>query len=140
MKKIFLISFILFSFNVLAQEHKIKVVFDITSSSPKVHKTAIKHLSLMANAYPDSEFELVMYSGAGKMATYENKEIAEKLSKVISLDNARVILCEATMNKLGLNKKNLVKGVETVPDGILEIAIKQSKGWGYIKEGFNSSN
>ena len=140
MKKIFIILLILFNYNVLAQDQNIKVVFDITSSSPNVHKTAIKHLSLMATAYPNSEFELVMYSGAGKMATYENKEIVEKLIKVISLDNARVILCEATMRKLGLNKKDLVYGIETVPDGILEIAVKQSKGWAYIKEGFNSSN
>ena len=138
MKYIFLSLFVFL--NTLAQNQNIKVVFDITSSSPKAHKTAIKHLSLMANAYPDSEFELVMYSGSGKMATYENKEIAEKLSEVVYLDNARVILCEATMNKLGLKRKDLVEGVETVPDGILEIAIKQSKGWSYIKEGLNSSN
>ena len=137
---IHLVFFILLTFNLFAQDQKIKVVFDLTSSSPVVQKTAIRHISMMAKAYPDSEFEMVMYSGAGKLATYENKELALRLSKVTQMDNAKVVLCEATMRKLGLNKNDLVKGVQTVPDGILEIALKQANGWGYIKEGLNSSN
>ena len=52
---------------ILAQNEPIKVVFDVTSSNPDVHRTAAKHLRLMAEAYPESEFELVIYSGAFKM-------------------------------------------------------------------------
>ncbi|MBN09690.1 MAG: hypothetical protein CMC79_04895 [Flavobacteriaceae bacterium] len=137
-RKLAVIAFILFLTNTNAQSEDIKVDFDITSSSTSVHNTAIRHLTGMAKAYPNSKFELVMYSGAGKLATYENKELAMKVSKVAAMDNARVILCEGTMNRLGLKKDDLVTGVETVPDGILEIAIKQAKGWAYIKQGLNT--
>jgi len=38
------------------------------------------------------------------------------------------------MRRFKADKNDIVKGVNFVPDGILEIVDKQSKGWGYIKE------
>jgi intracellular sulfur oxidation DsrE/DsrF family protein len=38
------------------------------------------------------------------------------------------------MKKYGVNQSQLIAGVQTVPDGILEIVQKQAAGWGYIKE------
>jgi hypothetical protein len=33
----------------------------------------------------------------------------------------------------GVDKSQLIPGVQTVPDGIYEIIQKQHEGWGYIK-------
>jgi hypothetical protein len=38
------------------------------------------------------------------------------------------------MKRDGIDKRELLPNVEVVPDGILEIATKESEGWGYIKE------
>ena len=41
--------------------------------------------------------------------------------------------CEVAMEKQKLEKGQLLTGVETVPDGIYEILLKQGEGYGYIK-------
>jgi intracellular sulfur oxidation DsrE/DsrF family protein len=38
------------------------------------------------------------------------------------------------MKRYNVAKTQLLPGVETVPDGIIEIIDRQREGWGYIKE------
>jgi intracellular sulfur oxidation DsrE/DsrF family protein len=38
------------------------------------------------------------------------------------------------MKRHKVDVSQLIPGVTTVPDGILEIIKRQSEGWGYIKE------
>ena len=50
-------------------------------------------------------------------------------------DNIDFVICEGTMKRHNVDKSQIISGVKTVPDGILEIIEKQQDGWGYIKEG-----
>lgn len=118
----------------LAQSEPIKVVFDVTSSNPDVHRTAAKHLRLMAEAYPQSEFELVIYSGAYKMVDRKSSVAGETLSQIVNKDNVDIVICEQTMKRHKMTMEDLIPGVGAVPDGIYEIVMKQKQGWGYIKE------
>lgn len=118
----------------LAQSEPIKVVFDVTSSNPDVHRTAAKHLRLMAEAYPQSEFELVIYSGAYKMVDRKSSVAGETLSQIVNKDNVDIVICEQTMKRHKMTMEDLIPGVGSVPDGIYEIVMKQKQGWGYIKE------
>jgi len=119
---------------ILAQNEPIKVVFDVTSSNPDVHRTAAKHLRLMAEAYPESEFELVIYSGAFAMVDKKSSAAGETLSAVVNRDNVDIVICQQTMKRHKMTMDDLIPGVGSVPDGIYEIIIKQKQGWGYIKE------
>ncbi|MHA7830916.1 MAG: DsrE family protein [Flagellimonas sp.] len=119
---------------ILAQNEPIKVVFDVTSSNPDVHRTAAKHLRLMAEAYPESEFELVIYSGAFKMVDKKSSVAGETLSAVVNRDNVDIVICQQTMKRHKMTMDDLIPGVGSVPDGIYEIIMKQKQGWGYIKE------
>ena len=119
---------------ILAQNEPIKVVFDVTSSNPDVHRAAAKHLRLMAEAYPESEFELVIYSGAFKMVDKKSSVAGETLSAIINRDNVDIVICQQTMKRHKMTMEDLIPGVGSVPDGIYEIIIKQKQGWGYIKE------
>ena len=119
---------------ILAQNEPIKVVFDVTSSNPDVHRTAAKHLRLMAEAYPESEFELVIYSGAFKMVDKKSSVAGETLSAIINRDNVDIVICQQTMKRHKMTMDDLIPGVGSVPDGIYEIIMKQKQGWGYIKE------
>jgi len=118
----------------MAQTEPIKVVFDVTSSNPDVQKTAAKHLRLMAEAYPESEFELVIYSGAFKMVDKKSSVAGETLSAIVNKDNVDIVICEQTMKRHKMTMDDLIPGVGSVPDGIYEIIMKQKQGWGYIKE------
>lgn len=117
-----------------SQEKPVKIVFDVTSSSVKVHKTTVRHIKAMSNAYPDSEFAIVMYSGAMEMVLKNKSVVEEEISTLIKKDNIDFIICEGTMNRHKITADKIIEGVRFVPDGILEIVSKQLEGWGYIKE------
>ena len=131
---LFFLMMMMVSGLILAQNEPIKVVFDVTSSNPDVHRAAAKHLRLMAEAYPESEFELVIYSGAFKMVDKKSSVAGETLSAIINRDNVDIVICQQTMKRHKMTMDDLIPGVGSVPDGIYEIIMKQKQGWGYIKE------
>jgi len=131
---LFFLMMMMVSGLILAQNEPIKVVFDVTSSNPDVHRAAAKHLRLMAEAYPESEFELVIYSGAFKMVDKKSSVAGETLSAVVNRDNVDIVICQQTMKRHKMTMDDLIPGVGSVPDGIYEIIMKQKQGWGYIKE------
>jgi intracellular sulfur oxidation DsrE/DsrF family protein len=136
MKKIFtLVIAMVISFMTFAQEKPVKIVFDVTSNDTSVHQTAMRHMKLMAKSYPDSQFEMVMYSGAIEMVLQEKSTVAVDMEALAKNKNVSFVICEGTMAKHKVDASQLIPGVSTVPDGILEIINKQSEGWGYIKEG-----
>ncbi|WP_242132108.1 DsrE family protein [Aestuariivivens marinum] len=125
---------LLFSTIVFAQEKPVKIVFDVTSSNTKVHESTIRHVKAMSNAYPDSKFEVVMYSGAMDMVLKNKSVVADDLEMLAKKDNIDFVICEGTMKRHNVDSTQLITGVRSVPDGILEIIEKQKEGWGYIKE------
>ncbi|WP_223550832.1 DsrE family protein [Aestuariivivens sp. NBU2969] len=125
---------LLFSTIVFAQEKPVKIVFDVTSSNTKVHESTIRHVKAMSSAYPDSKFEVVMYSGAMDMVLKNKSVVADDLEMLAKKDNIDFVICEGTMKRHNVDSTQLITGVRSVPDGILEIIEKQKEGWGYIKE------
>jgi uncharacterized protein len=130
-----LVLLCLFSTMVLAQEKPIKIVFDVTSNDAKVHESAMRHMKMMAKSYPDSKFEMVMYSGAYGMVVKGESTVSEEMEALAKNKNVDFVVCQASLNRHKVEASQLVAGVRAVPDGILEIIQKQEKGWGYIKEG-----
>ena len=116
----------------LAQE--VKIVFDVTSADTKIHQSTLRHVKMMSSSYPDSEFEVVVYSGALAMMLDDKSTVKSEIENVLKNDNVSFNVCAMTLKRYELDQTALIKGVGTVPDGILEIIDKQSKGWGYIKE------
>ena len=129
-----LIYAFVFSFMAFAQETPVKIVFDVTSKDTKVHSSAMRHVKAMAQAYPDSKFELVVYSGAIDMVLKDKSSVAADMEALAKNENVSFVVCEGTMARDHITPDQLVPGVISVPDGILEIIKRQSEGWGYIKE------
>jgi len=124
----------LLAWGLSAQQTPIKLVLDVSSESPEVHRTAARHLRLMSEAYPDSQFEMVIYSAAYKMVDKKESAAGETLAQVVKLPNVSVVVCEQSLKRHNLTVDDLIPGVTTVPDGIYEIVIRQQQGWGYVKE------
>ncbi len=133
MKAIFF-SIILSISGLYAAAQQVNVVFDVTSPDTAVHAAAIRHVQLMAEAYPDSRFEVVIYSGALPMVLKEESSLANEVLKLADQQNVAFKVCNMTLKKHKLEENSLLEGVGTVPDGIMEIAMKQQEGWAYIKE------
>ncbi len=130
-----LVILCLFSTMVLAQEKPVKIVFDVTSSNTGVHESAMRHVKMMSKAYPDSLFEVVMYSGAYVMVIKDKSTVSADMEALAQNENVDFVVCQASLNRHKIDASQLVSGVRAVPDGILEIIQKQGQGWGYIKEG-----
>lgn len=124
----------LFAIGMQAQQQPIKMVFDVSSGDPDVHRAAARHLKGMSEAYPESRFEMVIYSGAYDLVTRKNSVAGETLELVAQRDNVEVVVCQQTLNHHKLGMDDLIPGITPVPDGIYEIISKQQEGWGYIKE------
>jgi len=118
-----------------AQEKPVKIVFDVTSSDTSVHEAAIRHVKAMSAAYPDSEFEVVMYSGSIDMVLKAKSTVAVDMEALAKNENITFVVCQGTMKRHKIDPSEVIPGVTSVPDGILEIIEKQADGWGYIKEG-----
>ena len=134
MKKYLAIPLVLLISACLAQTKPVKIVFDVTSKEESVHDKTIRHVQMMSKAYPDAEFEVVIYSGAIDMVLEGKSTVSEQIESFEHNDQVSFKVCEATMKRFDVTNSQLLAGVETVPDGILEIVIRQSEGWGYIKE------
>ena len=134
-KRLFLALALVSGLGLWAQEEPIQIVFDVSSSNPDVHSSAARHINLMSEAYPESEFEMVVYSGAIGILDKENSPASETLLKVLQRGNVQIKVCQMTMDRHGMTLDDLLPGVTAVPDGIYEIIAKQKAGWGYIKEG-----
>ena len=135
MKTIINIVFVVaFIFTATAQEKPVKILFDVTSSNTSVHSATIRHIKGMSNAYTDSKFEVVLYSGSYEMVLKEKSTVAKEIEELAKNPNVSFVICQATMNRHKIAQSDLIPGVTSVPDGILEIVQKQAEGWGYIKE------
>jgi intracellular sulfur oxidation DsrE/DsrF family protein len=136
MKTFFLFLGLLLCANVAwAQQKPVRIVFDVTSADPSVHQAAIRHVSLMAQSYPGSSYEVVVYGQAIEMVLDSKSSVAKEIATLASGSQVKFAVCELTMKKFNVDKPQLIGGVTSVPDGILEIYSRQQEGWGYIKEG-----
>ncbi len=129
-----LIIALVFSLATFAQDNPVKIVFDVTSSNTNVHGAAVRHAKLMSQAYPDSQFEVVIYSGALAMALKDKSSVYSDMEELLANKNVSVVVCQGTMAREKATMDDLIPGVTSVPDGILEIIKRQKEGWGYIKE------
>ncbi|MEM9671335.1 MAG: DsrE family protein [Bacteroidota bacterium] len=138
MKK-YSILLLLFAFTLQAwsQDKPVKIVFDVTSQDEKAHQSTMRHVKIMSQAYPDSEFEVVVYGGAIAMVLADDSSVANDITQMKDNENVSFKVCEGTMKRRQINESQLLPGVGTVPDGILEIVTRQGEGWGYIKEAHN---
>lgn len=137
MKKYLIVVALLFTAIVFAQEKPVKIVFDVTTSDEGTHQATIRHVKFMSKSYPDSEFEVVLYSGSLNMVLADKSTVADDITTLLENENVSFKVCAGTMSRYEASEADLIKGVEIVPDGIMEIVSKQQEGWGYIKEAKN---
>jgi uncharacterized protein len=136
MKKPFvsIVLYVLLGSHAWAQSKPAKILFDVTSKDPSVQETAVRHVALMAEAYPDAQLEVVVYGGALPMFLKEGSTVSDKITSLSNNKNITFAACAVTMKRHNVDQSQLLPGVSVVPDAIMEIVSKQNEGWGYIKE------
>lgn len=117
-----------------AQAKSVKIVFDMSSKDTLAHRTVVRHALLMANSYPQSQFEVVVFSDALPMVVRGKSTVEAGILELAEKKNITFKACAIAMKGNHISKDQLLPGVEVVPDGLIELVTKQGQGWGYIKE------
>ena len=123
----------LFIYVLAAAQSDYKVVFDLTSKDSLDQQAVIRWLKEIVAASSDAKMEVVMYAKGVTMATKEKSAVADAVTQLATNKNISFKVCAVALKNQGIDKSQLLPGVEVVPDGIYEIISKQRDGWGYIK-------
>jgi len=128
-----LITFFCLSAIVFGQQ-PYKVVFDITSGSKDVHERVIRWSKGILETHADAEVSIVLYGKSLAMAQPGNEATTDNdIKSLLNEKRFQLSVCQMAMAKHNITKGMLIKGVQTVPDGVYEIIVKQAQGFGYIK-------
>lgn len=132
---LFLLLLPIVSHSALAQEKRHRIVFAMTSSDEADWRLTIGNIrNLLAAFPPDSaEVEVVTYGPGLSMVKKASSVEAEV--QALQLAHVRFVACEHTMQAQHVTLADLLKGLETVPSGVVEVVTRQEQGWSYIKAG-----
>ena len=124
---------LLFSIHAFSQTVPYRIVFDVTSKDTLVHKAVVRWIHEVMDNNPTAQVEIVYYAKSLDMITKGKSKFATEIEKLSANKNIAFKVCEIAMKNNNVTKDQLLPGVGTVPDGIYEILLRQSDGWGYIK-------
>ena len=110
-----------------------RVVFDLTSRDSLDQKAVVRWIREISAASPDVQMEVVMYGKGFELVMPDRSTQLADVQEAAKRPNVTFKVCEIAMKNNKIEKSQLVKEVQTVPDGIHELVMKQQEGWGYIK-------
>ena len=116
-----------------AQPGKNRVVIQVSDAEPAKWNLA---LSNARNVQADLgaanvEIEIVAY-GPGIAMIKAGSPVAMGIDEA-TMTGTKVVACENTMAKMKLTKADMMKGLEYVPAGVVEIMHRQQQGWAYVR-------
>jgi len=118
-----------------AAEKPYRVVFDLTSRDTLDQKAVMRWIREISASNPKAEMEVVMYGKGFELVMPERTTMLSDVQGAVKNPNVKFKVCEIAMKSNKIEKSQLIPEVQTVPDGIHEIVMRQQDGWGYIKVG-----
>ncbi len=136
---LFFLAFLLFATTVQAQSDapvattkKLKVVFHLTTADTVVQKSLAKQLGNFLVAAPNAKIEVVCHNSG---ISFLQNALTQQAGKIreLSAKGVDFVACENTMRTHNIKREDLVRECRTVPSGVVEVVLKQDKGWSYIR-------
>lgn len=115
------------------QSQPYRVVFDLTSRDSLDQKAVVRWIKEVTTASPDAQIEVVMYGKGFELVMPERSTVANEVRDAIRNPHVAFRVCAIAMKNNNIEIGQLFPGVQTVPDGIHELVMKQQDNWGYIK-------
>lgn len=116
-----------------------KFVFPITSAEESEISHVLSSVANVVKFYGVDKCEVVIvaYSQGIKAVLNEpkffDKDIQKRLKSVMMYDSVEFIACNNTMKTYDIKEKSLLKDVEVVTAGIVEIIERQLDGYIYVR-------
>jgi hypothetical protein len=118
-----------------AAEKPYRVVFDLTSRDSLDQKAVVRWIGEISAASPDVQIEVVMYGKGFELVMPDRSSRLAEVEEAAKKPNVAFKVCAIALRNNNTSREQLIKEVQTVPDGIHEIVMKEQEGWGYIKVG-----
>ena len=155
MKKLFMISMILWSMALMADDSNIKVVYDLTTKNLATFERNILKGIAINKTYYDSklkEFDVtvVVHGGAyrffvndinqtifadDKKLLHRYEEIKKRVANLNDTYGVEFLMCGAAMDRNRLKEKDIVKFVTIIPNSTIGLIDRQNSGYAYIPVG-----
>jgi uncharacterized protein len=119
--------------SVQAQALPYRVVFDLTSRDTLEQRAVLRWLKEVGTASPNAQMEVVMYAKGMELVMPERSTYLADVKEAMKSPNVSFKVCAIALKNNGIDKSQLLPGVQVVPDGIYELVSKQQEHWGYIK-------
>ena len=119
-----------------AQQKQHRIVFDFTKGDTASFSTMMRQLTNITKATTDSKLEVVCYGPGLDLLMNEKTTVRQQIEEFQAKHNVVFAACEASMQRRGIVKSQLLPIVVTVPLASLEISSKQQEGWSYMKAGY----
>jgi intracellular sulfur oxidation DsrE/DsrF family protein len=113
-----------------------KIVMQLTSADPMVHKSLMKQISNLKEGWRDSVAIEIVCHGPGMEFLIKEKNASAPNFVDLKSKNVNFVACRNTMKEKKIEEIQLFEGISYVQMGIAEIVVKQEQGWSYIKTGF----
>lgn len=135
MRRLFLYLFFLFiSQSVFAQQNKLSVVWDLSSSDTAVHGGVFRQINNARAQKPELQIEVVFHGQAVLSLLKEDKSFEARV-KSAKEKGVIIAVCNNSLKRLKIDPSLLMPEVTVVPSAVVELIIKQSEGWSYLKAG-----
>ena len=135
MRKLFLpLFFIVFSSTVFAQQNKLSVVWDLSSSDTAVHGAVFRQINNARALKPELQIEVVFHGQAVLSLLKEDKSFETRV-KSAKEKGVIIAVCNNSLRRLKIDPSQLMPEATVVPSAVVELIIKQSEGWSYLKAG-----
>jgi intracellular sulfur oxidation DsrE/DsrF family protein len=118
---------------VQAQRQPYRVVFDLTSRDTLEQKAVLRWIREVGTSSPNAQMEVVMYAKGFDLVMPERSAYIAEVKEAMKNPNVAFRVCAIALKNNNVDKSQLLPGVQTVPDGIHELVMKQQDHWGYIK-------
>lgn len=136
MKNILLITTLFFTSVCFAQQKQHKIVFDFSKGDTASFSTMMRQLRNITKATTDAKLEVVCYGPGLDLITKDKTTVQKDIEEFVGKYNVVFAACEASMQRRGIVREQLLAQVTTVPLASLEISSKQQEGWSYLKAGY----
>ncbi len=110
-----------------------RVVFDLTSRDTLEQRAVLRWLREVGESSPNAQMEVVMYGKGFELVMPERSAYTADVRDAMKNPNVKFKVCAIALRNNKVDASQLLPGVETVPDGIHELVMKQQDHWGYIK-------
>lgn len=135
MRKLFLpLFFIVFSSTVFAQQNKLSVVWDLSSSDTAVHGAVFRQINNARALKPELQIEVVFHGQAVLSLLKEDKSFETRV-KSAKEKGVIIAVCNNSLRRLKIDPSQLMPESTIVPSAVVELIIKQSEGWSYLRAG-----